>query len=123
MKIFGAVVISLFFLGCDGSEGDPGPDATPADIDARAPGVIADAGEQGSDAQTHTLCGSGPDAILCEFNLQVCVTAEGGGNPRCVPLPEGCDVDVRDCEFCSDACAGPTDTCQNDEDMNTIVCT
>ena len=125
------VLIAMFFLvacGDAGNGGDESPDASVLPdaslLDARGPGAVGDGGTQDMDAQTHTACGVGQNATICEFATELCTIVDDNGvlTPTCVDLPDHCDTDLRQCDECGAGCEAPTDSCSNDPAMNTIVC-
>lgn len=126
MKIIGVCFTFIFLMAC----GQEGTDRNPSLADAgsedsRGPGMIVDDGGTGDvDAQTHTVCGEGPNSTRCEFNLEVCRVISQGGTltPECVPLPEHCDSDLRECDRCGGACVAPQESCVDDPAANTVVC-
>ena len=126
MRNTGVCFTMLLFLACGQGEG-PGDERSPGDGgsgDSRSPGMIVDSGSGEADAQLYTVCGEGPDTIICEFNMEVCrITSQGGSpTPECVALPEHCDSDDRLCDRCAGACEAPLDTCDDVPAMNTIRC-
>lgn len=106
----------LLFPACSDTE-TPAPDA--ASYDAA---LGSDASEILPDAAATTLCGMGKDEIECLADSEICVNEDLGGTiiSTCVALPIGCDS--RDCASCSSLCEEPADTCDDDEQENSIRC-
>ena len=125
MRIIGVCFTLVFLLACGEGPGDGrDPSATDAGTDSRVLELNDGGGAGGADAQTHSVCGEGPNSTICEFNVEVCRIVTQGGTPmaECVPLPDHCDSDERECDRCAGACVAPQDTCVDDPGFNTVAC-